>query len=333
MLGKRCAKRVENFGGRRPVLQLHQRRGRVVLGGRPNRRRRRAFRDAQEVARRGAIVLRLVRLLGLLVDRRREVVDERLPPFVLGRRQRQHLGVRGLGRLIVAELERRMRDDRPRRAAQRGLGRRVALDQRAPRGRGRRVILERIEILGRSAEHDRRMLVLGERVGELERALDRRALQLRLQRRARALELLAMREDRGVAGGRRALVRRIGVRRALVLARGLAEVGVLEQQVRELVVDARRLLVLRERREKRAIPDERLGVIRRLLLLEGVVLIERVIVIREILEVRLQVREHLGPLGRVEVLPVLALQAVLASRTTSSTRRRASGNRRLRRCR
>ena len=68
-------------------------------------------------------------------------------------------------------------------------------------------------------------------------------------------------------------------------------------------------VVLRERREERAVPNERFRVVRRLLFLEPVVLIERVIVIREVLEVRLQVREHLRPLGRVEVLPVLALQA------------------------
>ena len=60
-----------------------------------------------------------------------------------------------------------MRDDGPRRAPQRGLGRRITLDQRPPGGRGGREILERVEILGRRAEHDGRVLVLGERVGEL----------------------------------------------------------------------------------------------------------------------------------------------------------------------
>ena len=226
-----------------------------------------------------------------------------------------------------------MRDDGPRRAPQRGLGRRIALDQRAPGGCGGREILERVEILGRCAENDGRMLVVGERIGKPQRAHDGRTLQLRLCSGARRLELLAVREDGRVAGRRCALVRRVGVRRALVLERGLAEVGVLEQQVRELVVDARRLRVLRERREERAVPHERFRVVRRLLLLEPRVLIQRVIVVREVLEVRLQVREHLGPLGRVEVLPIVSLQARTCSRTTSSIRRRASGNRPTRRCR
>ena len=87
--GNAARNAVEHLGGRRPILELHERRRRVVLRGRANRRRRRALRDAQEVTRGRAIVLRLVGLLGLLVDRRREVVDERLPPLVLGRRQRR----------------------------------------------------------------------------------------------------------------------------------------------------------------------------------------------------------------------------------------------------
>ena len=186
VIGKRRAEPVEDRGGRRPILKLHERRRRVVLRGRPDRRRRRAFRDPQEVARRGTIVLRLVGLLGLLVDRRREIVDERLPPCVLGRRQRQHLGVRGLGRAIVAELGRRMRDDGPRRAPQRGLGRRIALDQRPPGGCGGREILERVEVLGRGAENDGRMLVIGERIGKPQRAHDGGPLELRLLLGARA---------------------------------------------------------------------------------------------------------------------------------------------------
>src|SRR6185503_20437828 len=205
----------------RPILELHERGRRVVLGVRPDRRRRRTLRDPQEVACRGAIVLRFVGLLGLFVDRRREIVDEGLPLRIVGGRQRQHLGIGGLGRLIVAELDRRMRDDGPCRAPQRGVGHRIALDQRATRGRGRRVVFERIEVLRRGAQNDRRLLVLGERIGELQRALDRGTLQVGLLLGRGALELLAVREDRSVSGGRGAVVRRVRVRGALVLARRL----------------------------------------------------------------------------------------------------------------
>ena len=118
VLGERRAEAVEHGRGCRPVLELHQRGGRVVLGGRPNRRRRRALRDSQEMAGGGAVILRLVGLLGLLVDRRRQIVDERLPRFILGRRYLEHLEVRGLGGLVIGELERRVRDDGPRRAPQ-----------------------------------------------------------------------------------------------------------------------------------------------------------------------------------------------------------------------
>ena len=161
-----------------------------------------------------------------------------------------------------------MRDDGPRRAPQLDVGRRITLDQRPAGGYGAAEILERIEILRGGAEHDRRVLVLGERICKLQRAIDRCALQRRLLVLAGDLQLLAMRDDRGVAGRRGALVRRVLVGRSLVLARGLAERAVLEQQVRELIVDPGRLLVLRERRQERAIPDERLGVVRGFLVLE-----------------------------------------------------------------
>src|SRR6185503_631285 len=147
VVGERCAELVEDRGGGRPILELHERGRRVVLGVRPNRRRWRALRDPQEVAGRGTIVLRRVGLLGLLVDRRREVVDERLPLGILGGREREYLGVRGLGGQIIAELDRRVRDDGPRGAPQRGVGHRIALDQRAPRSRGRHVVFERVEVL------------------------------------------------------------------------------------------------------------------------------------------------------------------------------------------
>jgi hypothetical protein len=117
VIGERLPEAVENRGRRGPVLQLHESRRGIVLGGGPDRRRRRALRDAQEVARRGAVVLGLVRLLGLLVDRRGEVVDERPPAWIVGGRQLEDLGVRGLRGLVVGELERRVRNDRPRRAS------------------------------------------------------------------------------------------------------------------------------------------------------------------------------------------------------------------------
>ncbi len=127
---------------------------------------------------------------------------------------------------------------------------------------------------------------------------------------AGALQVLPVGIDRGIAGRRGFLVRRVIVCGPLVLERGLAEGPVLEQEVRELVVDGRRLRVLRERRQELAVPAQGLDVVRRLLGGELRVLVQGVVVSREVAEVALQVAEHLGRRGYVEVAPVIRLQSV-----------------------
>jgi hypothetical protein len=77
--------------------------------------------------------------------------------------------------------------------------------------------------------------------------------------------VLAVGEDRRIAGGGSLLVVGVVIGRALVLARGGTEVAILEQEVGELVVDAGRLGLARERREIGAVPALRLGEVRGLL--------------------------------------------------------------------
>src|SRR5690606_17349602 len=112
---------------------------------------------------------------------------------------------------------------------------------------------------------------------EAQRAGDGLSLRLRFLRLADGLEVLAMRVDRRVARRRRAGVRLVAVRGALVFQRRLKIIAVLENQVRELVIDVRSLRVLREGVEERPVPGERLGIVRGLLVLEGRLLIEGVI--------------------------------------------------------
>src|SRR5947207_15980250 len=97
--------------------------------------------------------------------------------------------------------------------------------------------------------------MLRERVGKFERACDRIALdQVLLSTacwacwacRGGDLELLSVGVDRGVARVRRLGMARVFVGRALVLPGRLAEILVLEEKVRELVVDRRRIGVRRE---------------------------------------------------------------------------------------
>ena len=108
--------------------------------------------------------------------------------------------------------------------------------------------------------------------------------------------------------------------------RRLGEVLVLEQQVGHLVVDRRRVGLLREGGQVLAVPAQRLRVVRGLLRHELLVLVLRVVVVREVLQVALEVAQHLRRLVDVEVTPVLGLQRRTSTRTPSSPRAPASGS-------
>jgi hypothetical protein len=117
---------------------------------------------------RGAVVLSRVGLFALLVDRGREVVDQRLPVLVIHRREREHLDVGLLGLRVLGELQRGMRHDREGLAAQLGFGTRIALDQLLRRGYARPEVLHGVQIVRGRAEHGWRLLVRGEGIGEPE---------------------------------------------------------------------------------------------------------------------------------------------------------------------
>jgi len=82
------------------------------------------------------------------------------------------------------------------------------------------------------------VLVLGERVGKLDRACDCITLDELQLLLSRDLQLLAVGVDRGVARGCRLGVRLVVVGRTLVLPCRLTEILVLEEKVRELLVGA-----------------------------------------------------------------------------------------------
>src|SRR5881628_2647998 len=267
VLGVVAAKRIEHARGRRPVLQPYQRGARVVLGRRTDGGRRRRRPNSQEVVGGRAIVLRCVGGLTLLVDRGGEVVDERGARLVALRRDREDLGVGLFGVRILGQLERAVRHDDPRGAPDGRRGGRIGVDD-APGGRhGDAVVLHLVQLVrGRSQDH-RRLLVLWEGVGEFDRARDHLARDGVALFWVRELQLLAVGVHRGVARGRRLRVRRVFVGRALVLFRRLAEILVLEEKVREPVVDRRRLGVHGKRLEVFAVPAEGLAIVGGLLVL------------------------------------------------------------------
>src|SRR6059036_3559033 len=108
-------------------------------------------------------------------------------------------------------------------------------------------------------------------------------------------------------------MRRVSVSRALILFGRLAEILVLQKQVRKLIVDGCRISLLREGLKVGAVPMACLAIIRELLVCAVCVLILGVIMRREVFQVRLQVGQYFRRLFRFEMSPVFGLQAVLGS--------------------
>src|SRR5215831_317401 len=108
-------------------------------------------------------------------------------------------------------------------------------------------------------------------------------------------------------------MRSVSVSRPLILFGRLAEILVLQEQVRKLIVDGCRISLLREGLEVGTVPFACLAIIRELLVCFVWVLILRVIMRREIFQVRLQVGQYFRRLLRFEMSPVFGLQAVLGS--------------------
>src|SRR6266581_1569723 len=157
------------------------------------------------------------------------------------------------------------------------------------------------------------MFVLRECVGKFERACDGIALDGVLLLLAGNLQLLAVCIDRGVSCSCRLRMQRVPVSRALILFGRLAEILVLQKQVRKLIVDGCRISLRREGLEVGAVPLACLAIIRELLVRFVCVLILGVIVRREVFQVRLQVGQYFWRLFRFEVSPVFGLQTVFGS--------------------
>ena len=147
---------------------------------------------------------------------------------------------------VLGKLERAVRNDNPRRTTDGRLRARIVIDDALRRLDRRAVLLHFVHVISGRPEDVRGVFVLRERVGKFERACDRIALGDILLLAAGSLQLLAVCVDCRVARACRPGVRRVAVGRPLVLLRRLAEIMVLQQKVRQLIVDRRRLGVLRE---------------------------------------------------------------------------------------
>src|SRR5215475_4311675 len=108
-------------------------------------------------------------------------------------------------------------------------------------------------------------------------------------------------------------MRGVSVSRAFILLGRLAEILVLQEQVRKLIVDGCRISLRREGLEVGAVPFACLAIIRELFFRFVRVLILGVIMRREVFQVRFQVGQYFRRLFRFEMSPVFGLQAVPGS--------------------
>ena len=310
VVGMRLAERVEHVDRCVPVLETDQRRAGVVLGRGADRRFGHEFCDAQEVIGSGPMILGLARLFALLVDRGGQVVDHVLARLIIVRRHLEHAHVGLLGLRVVVDAESRVRDREPRGAPDRRVGLGIGVEQ-PPTCFDRGLELAHlVEVVDRGAQHVGRVLVCREDVHEAKRARNRGLASDLVLLARNPLLVLAVCVDRRVTGLGGLIVCGIVVRGALVLARRLAEVLVLEQQVGEVLVDDRCLGVLGEGGQEGAVPLVRLAKARSLLLRLLGILIGGVVVVREISEIALQVVDDLGRLLDREVRPVVRPEPV-----------------------
>src|SRR5207248_9233567 len=108
-------------------------------------------------------------------------------------------GVGPLGLRVLGELERAVRNDNPRRAADSRLRTWIAIDEPLCRLDRRTVILHFVHVVGGCPEDLCGVFVLREGVSKFERACDRIAFDDILLLGTRSLQLLAVCVDRGVA--------------------------------------------------------------------------------------------------------------------------------------
>ncbi len=203
-----------------------------------------------------------------------------------------------------------MCDHEPGRAADADVRGAVARGQPSPELDGSGELAQLVEVLDCDAQDLGRVLVLGESVDESNRARHRLAAQRLAFGLGCAFFCFPVGDDCRVARRRRPIVSRVLVGDVLVLARSLAEDLVLEQEIRQAVVDRGRLGRGREGGEEAAIPGGTL-LERGAPVFRGLrILIERVIVIREIFEVLLEIADDFGGCGGVEVAPVLGVERI-----------------------
>ena len=302
--------RAESFElarGPPPGLQIDQRRRCIVLGGHPERRVRHHLSQTREVSHGFLEEAHVPREFALLVYRGgNALLDFVVSLNIVVRCEIAQLIVGLFRRFVIREIELRMGDNGPRCPRQFRLHRRLFADHGLP-DRDRQIeLVLRKQILGNGRQDRAGFRMLRERVGKLQAAVEVAIMPVGPGLPGDRLLMLAVRENRSIAGLCRTLVRRVLVGRALVFDRGRVEILALEQDFREQEVGVRGIRLAREKRQVLAVVAGGLLVIGAL----AVALRLGVIVLGQVCQVRLEVCFHLGVLGARVADPEFAVHAV-----------------------
>jgi hypothetical protein len=246
-------------------------------------------------------------LSALLIHCSRALLADLLRQRFVRIEQRERFAVGLLGLRVLGAIEVRVSEHDPAGAQLLEARRRLPRDEML-RGVDRGLVLAELEQLLRGArEHDRRLRVIRERVGEAQRRIARLAMPRRALGLRQAFFVLRVGQQRGVARLRGVCVRPVLVGDALVLDRRFVVTLALVQDLGEEETRVGGFGLLREGLEPGAIPVDRLLVVGGIVIGLGA----RVVVLRKLGQVQLELRGHFGRIGGRARRPVRLAERVV----------------------
>jgi len=249
-----AAERLEHNRRLVPLLRGDEQRGRVVLRGGTDRRCGRDARDAEELADGTGDVARRLFRLSLPVDRCRQALGDLGTQGVLRRQPRREFAVGTLRLDVACRIEVRVREHGPRHQLLAGIGARAKRQQPLGDGLGPLAVARVEQRLGRAGEHARHFGLIGERVGEPQRGIDRAQPQCGSLCLGHLRLSLVISHQGCITGTTRSRIRSVRIGSPLVLGCGGLEVRTFEQQVGEQQSRRRRLRCIVEAVEVVTIP-------------------------------------------------------------------------------
>ena len=193
-------------------------------------------------------------LLTLLVYGCRKIIHKAGTGLIIGRQQVENLDVGKFGRFIILQLIGRVGAHQPGGQPDLLIRSGVILHEPGPRRKSLFIILHGEKIFSRRSQNNGRLFMVWKVVDKFDRYAHNLLFHIIFSLRRRCFELFAKGIDRCVAGFRGFIMQGVIVSRLFILRGCRTEIVVLQQQVRQLIVDSRRFFFRWERDQKFAVP-------------------------------------------------------------------------------